>query len=1294
MTPVARAFAWIAICLIAIRTGNACAADSPKTGPETEKRFPPLKVPPGFKVTLFTCDPLVEYPSAIALGPRPGTLFVVADFMTGLGTEIIRRDEIRLIEDTDGDGYADKATVYADGFNSIEGLTFHAGAVYAMHSPFLTALRDTDGDGKADERRDIVTGLGLTPEQNPVRLHCANGIVMGHDGWLYLALGDHGCDVARPEGDRLVFEGGGILRCRPDGRDLHVFASGLRNIYDVAIDADLNVFVRDNENDGGDYKIRVCHSFWGADHGYPYLYYERPDEALPPLADLGLGSSAGGLCYLEGQFPSEYHGNLIFCEWGRAVVRYRLERDGGRFAPVKELELAAGAENDPYGFKPTDLVVERDGSLIIADWADGQRPLRGRARIYRLQNVDESVQRRVSPDRQVGGASPANLDAAIAQLSSPSYYERFAAQEAISAAGPSGLKTLLAAVASGRVDVPGRLHAVWILARSSDPATLEKLFDWAASDASPRVRAQAVRAIADLADPVLAKHRLDARAGDTASASRLAAIGAKADPATLLEVVVSLGRVHWHEAPTWLRQIITAARFAQEPDGKPDPFLAHAVMQTLRRSGNWIEVLQLVDRPEIDPLRPIALRAIADQAVPELADGLIARLGGTLGEGGKPNGAVIERDPQRRAQLADALTRIHHKPGPWVYWNYRPAPRPANPVDWERTSAIESTLDGVLSDAHTETRLAVLRRMLREKVPVRHATLAAWLDQEREESSVAAILEAFRTIPPEQVRKLLGSVIAKGTHAESNRLTALADLTTRIDEAGASQLLDLARQVEDGPVAAELLRVLGQQKNLPAGDVILKRLGSQVGAVRAAAVEALAGLKPEGAGEAVRKLLADDDPTARRAAAAAVGTLAVRGAADQLLQLASDADAAVRRASLESLLRLGERRAVPQATTALADRQTQMVALAYLGEFGGPDQEPAVIELVTRDPSAAVVNLASGVLTKWSWIDGVSKSRRSELEHSIAKVQGTSGLAVRWFVRSPSAKADELSDKEWFRVEDAAHAEWPVVFATGLDSRLFLTAPAAADAKTPLHERVWVGICDLVVSEPMTVQFLASASGKLEVRLNGEPLLKRGDARPFQPDSDRFEGTLKAGENRLAVRIAAERDTAEFHLRFRRKSSTAEQEQFVQAALTRTGNPDRGRNLFFDAQKVQCSKCHRIGDQGEKIGPELTGIGDRFPRIHLVESILEPSRSVTPGFQTFAIALRDGRVLSGIKIAETEKKLTIADNQGQKHELAKSEIEEQSAQTQSTMPEGLVKQLSVDQFVDLIAFLTSQKGAR
>src|SRR5207342_1666573 len=109
---------------------------------------------------------LIEYPSVIAPGFRSGTLLVAIDYVTGLGVDIVRRDEIRLLEDTDGDGYADRATVFASGFNSIQGLAQHNGVVYVMHAPYLTALRDTKGTGKADDRRDLLTGLGLPPEQD------------------------------------------------------------------------------------------------------------------------------------------------------------------------------------------------------------------------------------------------------------------------------------------------------------------------------------------------------------------------------------------------------------------------------------------------------------------------------------------------------------------------------------------------------------------------------------------------------------------------------------------------------------------------------------------------------------------------------------------------------------------------------------------------------------------------------------------------------------------------------------------------------------------------------------------------------------------------------------------------------------------------------------------------------------------------------------------------------------------------------------------------------------------------
>jgi putative heme-binding domain-containing protein len=195
-------------------------------------------------------------------------------------------------------------------------------------------------------------------------------------------------------------------------------------------------------------------------------------------------------------------------------------------------------------------------------------------------------------------------------------------------------------------------------------------------------------------------------------------------------------------------------------------------------------------------------------------------------------------------------------------------------------------------------------------------------------------------------------------------------------------------------------------------------------------------------------------------------------------------------------------------------------------------------------------------------------------------------------------------------------------------------------------------------------------------------------------DSDRFAATLAVGDNRLLVRVGPSAGAVEFHLRFRRKSSTAEHERLTQAALSRAGNPERGRKLFFDTDKTLCLKCHRLGNQGERIGPELTGVGSRFARIYLVESILEPSRTIAPSFETQVIALKNGQVLTGVKVAETETTLTLADNQSQKHLVAKADIEEQRASPVSSMPEGLEKRFTEEEFIDLIAFLVSQKEGR
>src|SRR5262249_26123010 len=162
-------------------------------------------------------------------------------------------------------------------------------------------------------------------------------------------------------------------------------------------------------------------------------------------------------------------------------------------------------------------------------------------------------------------------------------------------------------------------------------------------------------------------------------------------------------------------------------------------------------------------------------------------------------------------------------------------PRPPNTVVWERTEAIAHALDRVLADPDRSVRLAVLRRMQREKVPTQLATLSRWLRAEREDSHVTAILDSLRDQPADKGPDELSDIARDKAHAPANRLTALTLLVSGLDESNAERLLPLAGALEDGPVLAETLRQLARRPKLQAGPLLLSKLHAAEAVVRAAA---------------------------------------------------------------------------------------------------------------------------------------------------------------------------------------------------------------------------------------------------------------------------------------------------------------------------------------------------------------------------------------------------------------------------------------------------------------------------
>lgn len=136
----------------------------------------------------------------------------------------------------------------------------------------------------------------------------------------------------------------------------------------------------------------------------------------------------------------------------------------------------------------------------------------------------------------------------------------------------------------------------------------------------------------------------------------------------------------------------------------------------------------------------------------------------------------------------------------------------------------------------------------------------------------------------------------------------------------------------------------------------------------------------------------------------------------------------------------------------------------------------------------------------------------------------------------------------------------------------------------------------------------------------------------------------------------------------------------------RTGDAAAGKAVF----KKQCAKCHRHSGEGEQIGPDLTGMAVH-PKEELMVHILDPSRSVEGNFRVYTVVMNDGRVLTGLLAAESKTSLELFDSEGKKQTLVRDDIEELVASKKSLMPEGFEKQMTRDEFADLLEFLT-QKG--
>jgi putative heme-binding domain-containing protein len=136
--------------------------------------------------------------------------------------------------------------------------------------------------------------------------------------------------------------------------------------------------------------------------------------------------------------------------------------------------------------------------------------------------------------------------------------------------------------------------------------------------------------------------------------------------------------------------------------------------------------------------------------------------------------------------------------------------------------------------------------------------------------------------------------------------------------------------------------------------------------------------------------------------------------------------------------------------------------------------------------------------------------------------------------------------------------------------------------------------------------------------------------------------------------------------------------------LTASGDVERGRQVF----QSNCATCHQVQGQGHRVGPELTGLRTRNKEALLMD-ILDPNRALEPNYANYLVATKDGRVLTGLIASETATSVTLRRAEGVEDTLLRGEIEQMRASGQSLMPEGLERNISQPDMVDLIEFLKS-----
>lgn len=1219
-------------------------------------QVPGVSLPEGFRATVFVEAPGIYSPTAVAASPS-GVVYVgECPYNSGPLREE-PRGTVRACFDDDGDGQADRVTLFARDLYSPQGMCFAHGVLYVSHAPYLSAFRDASGDGVADERIDLVRGYGPRPEG--LVHHVPSGVRLAVDGWLYSSFGDKGIRHAIGLDGREIrdVDTGGVIRVKPDGTGLELVTRGQRNIYDIAISPRLDAFTRDNTNDGDGWDTRLSHILLGADYGYPRLFKNDAAQVHPPLEVLGAGGATGSLWIAEPWFPPGYADALYTACWTRSkVFRHDLAIAASSFVQEEHDFLV--------GTRPIDLDVDGRGALYVSDWVRGG-----------WDEAPEPAGRILRITHELASGAPAlpalerlSELAVGKELDGASAVRRLAAQRELLARGKKSAPTLRKFARDGaRLETRiAALFAVLELEGSAAGSFLRELLQ------VPELRAYALRALGDrpelgLLPPTreLARHLADP------------------DPRVRVEAAVALRAGPAEETPPAL---VTAAA-----DG--DPRLAHAAQQALRRRNAAATCLDAV-RSSTLANGLAALRALSEMRTSEVVQGLIAIL---------PRAA----EPERRIGIARALAQLYRRDAAWdgAWFGTRPDSRGPllRPERWEQSEAISAALAKLLDDREPAVVLALLAAAARVELPLPSRALAPLARRGGELGSAA--FAGLRRSPDDDGAELLLEQARRASESDAERIASIEALAKLRGERGARAVLELARAIDTA--SEELARAVEEAlARLDAARELSPLLALAREAAphaRRGALRALLAHRGEETREARGRLWSDVQmlPHVIEAAAA----VPVRSEAARVVQLLGHARLEVRLAAARALGALGGAEAARALRRVLSERELRGAALRSLATLG-PSGDPVLDAEIARE-LVLEVEATHGAPDPTDFDFFLAAARRflerlpegEERRALSTRLLALSGVLLEYELVGPIP--DALRGDAPLPPE-IAPGEPPSAFALGERSFAWeRVSSGEASGAIRLHE-LWKACesstaylhAELVSKAAMPAELRVGSDDQVAVWLNGELVHRFDGDRGLVPEQDRVAVALREGANRLLFRVR--NGGGDFALSARVVGAAARLDSFsreeIASALPPRGEatPEAialGERLF----ERSCAVCHAVSTSEPARGPYLGEAAARFPREHLLESILEPGAKIAQGFATQVVEYVDEREefaeLVGFPSGESATHVELRDATGAVHRLARGAIRDRRELPISVMPPGLVGGMTREQFAALIAYL-------